>query len=224
MQGILFDLDYTLYDYSCYLRQAFAFASQHLITKFELDEVKLNNAFFQTNKLLPLHAHNFMNVWLQKACLPNSYLPFLLEAYRACTPTNLVPYPHAVSLLKFLKNKGFSIGLLTDGRTIMQQRKLLSLGLAPLFDAMLFTADFNTEKPNPLVFREAAARLGVDPTHCTMVGDNLLKDVFGALDVGMKAIWFNNGPIAAEQLFLPKPETISVLNLLDLQRILVLNE
>jgi len=45
-------------------------------------------------------------------------------------------------------------------------------------------------KPAQHMFDEAAARLNVAPKHILHVGDNIIKDVYGAINAGYQAAWF----------------------------------
>jgi putative hydrolase of the HAD superfamily len=47
-------------------------------------------------------------------------------------------------------------------------------------------------KPDPEIFRRAAARLDAEPHECVMVGDNPNTDVLGAKRCGMRAVWVRN--------------------------------
>ena len=48
-------------------------------------------------------------------------------------------------------------------------------------------------KPHPSVFEEALRQLGVaDPARAVFVGDRLHDDVFGARQVGLRAVWRRN--------------------------------
>ncbi|MGF1633670.1 MAG: HAD-IIA family hydrolase [Phycisphaerae bacterium] len=60
------------------------------------------------------------------------------------------------------------------------------------FCALLgFGADVPTVfagKPEPVFFRELCQRLGVNPTECLLIGDNLESDIAGAKGVGMSTV------------------------------------
>lgn len=45
------------------------------------------------------------------------------------------------------------------------------------------------KKPNPLIFKRATERLGVEPNQCLFVGDHPANDVKAAKELGMKSIW-----------------------------------
>jgi FMN phosphatase YigB (HAD superfamily) len=63
--------------------------------------------------------------------------------------------------------------------------------LADHFDAVVVSGEVGTGKPDPVVFAHAVEALGVEPGDAVMVGDNLLKDVDGAIAAGLGAIWVN---------------------------------
>lgn len=61
---------------------------------------------------------------------------------------------------------------------------------AELFDTVVLSSDVGMTKPNPDIFRLAASQLGVGVEECVMI-DDLLSNVQGAEQVGMKAIAYS---------------------------------
>lgn len=55
-------------------------------------------------------------------------------------------------------------------------------------------------KPQPLFFRELCQRLGVAPTGCLLIGDNLEADIGGAKALGMRTMLTLTGVTRAEEL------------------------
>ncbi len=62
-----------------------------------------------------------------------------------------------------------------------------ALELTSLFDAVIVSADFAVEKPNPMLFQTACEALNVRPEHVVHVGDDHRNDVKGARDAGCYA-------------------------------------
>lgn len=62
-------------------------------------------------------------------------------------------------------------------------------GLAPLFAAVVISADVGLRKPRPEVFRRVLDALGLEPHRVLHVGDSPREDVAGAKAVGMAAAW-----------------------------------
>jgi putative hydrolase of the HAD superfamily len=89
-----------------------------------------------------------------------------------------------------LAQAGVQLGVITNGATAKQRRKLEMLELWNRLGAVLISEDFGAAKPDARIFHAAAQRLGVDPSECVFVGDNPQKDVLGAAAAGMRAVWF----------------------------------
>lgn len=100
------------------------------------------------------------------------------------------PYPEALPTLRWLKESGFRLGIVSDQPDGPDCRAMLGYwGLAPFFDAVSLSCEVGCVKPDPQIFRSVLERLGVTPQEAVMVGDDLIADVAGALSLGMKAIW-----------------------------------
>ena len=48
-------------------------------------------------------------------------------------------------------------------------------------------------KPEPIFFLDLCARLGVTPSRCVLIGDNIESDIAGARRVGMTSILVLSG-------------------------------
>lgn len=99
--------------------------------------------------------------------------------------------PGAVELLTWLREQGYLIGVLSNGFTQVQHRKMSNSGLSPLVDAVVLSDDIGVNKPDVRLFDYAARQLGVKPGECLMVGDNPDTDIAGALAAGWQAIYFD---------------------------------
>jgi putative hydrolase of the HAD superfamily len=102
--------------------------------------------------------------------------------------------PGARETLLLLRERGYPLGLLSNTwwAAGWHNADLAAHGLSGLLDELVYTSDLPHSKPHPSVFLDVAARLGVEPAACVMIGDRLIDDVTGALGVGMRAIWKEN--------------------------------
>jgi putative hydrolase of the HAD superfamily len=98
--------------------------------------------------------------------------------------------PQVATTLDALAAAGLKLGVVSNGRTSAQQRKLELLGLRQRFDVVLISEALGMKKPDARMFQAAADQLGVAPEQCVFVGDNPLKDVQAAAAAGMLAVWF----------------------------------
>ena len=97
--------------------------------------------------------------------------------------------PGAFDGLRRLANAGISIGVVTNGSTSTQTRKLENSGLIEMIDTYMISESFGARKPEPSIFRAVCGRLRVDPMRCWLVGDHPEYDVLGAHGVGLKTVW-----------------------------------
>ncbi len=88
------------------------------------------------------------------------------------------------SALKALSNKRPLIGI-TNGNVNAQK-----IGIEGYFETILHASTTRPMKPAREMFDEAAEHLGIAPKHILHVGDNLIKDVKGAINAGYQAAWF----------------------------------
>ena len=114
-----------------------------------------------------------------------------LTFWRAAT--TFTPEPGIEDLLAQLTSRGVPIGVVSNTmfsskaiRWELEQHKL-----AHFFQFIMTSAEYVVRKPHPMIFRAAAARLGVPPERIWFLGDLPAYDVAGAQSVGMTSIWYN---------------------------------
>jgi putative hydrolase of the HAD superfamily len=96
-------------------------------------------------------------------------------------------YPRVDELLVELRRMNLTLGLISNWDDRLP-RLLTGLGLAPLFDAVVYSQEVGVEKPHRRIFTAALDRLGLPPTRVLHVGDRRRRDVEGAQAVGMHAL------------------------------------
>ena len=135
----------------------------------------------------------------------------LVEALEMIYADVMLEHPPALvdgarEVLEWCSDRGLRVGLVsntgrTPGRTL---RTLLeTMGLAPLFDTMVFSNEVGWCKPRPEIFDHLLAGLGVEPTAALFVGDNPHADVAGAIAAGMRGVHFD--PAERGTAFAPSP-------------------
>ncbi|MGO8754181.1 MAG: HAD-IA family hydrolase [Gallionellaceae bacterium] len=110
----------------------------------------------------------------------------LIGTYRSVQPDGCRLYHDVLPCLTQLRRLGYGLGLITDNPPASQREKLEKSGLAGYFDAILLTGELEMTKPDRDAFQEMARRLNQEPDDIVMVGDNLFRDIQGALDFGFK--------------------------------------
>lgn len=102
-----------------------------------------------------------------------------LTAYRS----HWRPMPGLTEFLQ--RTQHLPRAVVSNGERGQAHRKLDALGLRPHFAAVLTPEDAGAPKPDPRMFLQAAAQLGVAPTACLMVGDDFEADIAPAQALGM---------------------------------------
>ena len=102
---------------------------------------------------------------------------------------NVVLYEDAMPTIEELKRRGYLVGILSNGDSYGQHRKIDKCGLDKVMDAITVSGDTDMYKPDPKIFIMTADKLGVKPEECAFVGDMFSRDVYGAHLAGMMPIW-----------------------------------
>ena len=96
-------------------------------------------------------------------------------------------YDDVETSLRTLRARGLKIGVVSNWDTRL---KSISdgLGLTPLVDFIVISAEVGVRKPDPGIFRMALDRAGVRAEEALHVGDLLEEDVEGARRAGVRAV------------------------------------
>lgn len=109
----------------------------------------------------------------------------------------------AVDLLIDLKERGYKIGILSNGFTEVQYRKINNSGLAPYIDHVVLSDDIGINKPDVRLYRHAEQIAATDASHCIMIGDNPDTDIAGAIAAGWRAILFDRTQTSVKHPLVP---------------------
>jgi len=96
-------------------------------------------------------------------------------------------YPEVPSTLRELRRRGFRLVVVSNWDVSLHER-LDELGLAPLLDGAVASAEFGAAKPDRAVFEHALALAGADAARSWHAGDSVEADVEGALGAGLTPV------------------------------------
>ena len=96
--------------------------------------------------------------------------------------------PGAPSVLADLRDDS-ALGLVTNGGRYTQREKLDALGIADVFDTLVFATPERGVKPDSYPFERALDALDVGPKRAVHVGNSLCADVAGANAMGIESVW-----------------------------------
>ncbi|MBQ7037835.1 MAG: riboflavin biosynthesis protein RibF [Clostridia bacterium] len=156
--------------------------------------------------------HEFIKRWSFKEGVTGEQL---LWEYHRLFPLHSALYPETIAVLREIRQRGYRIGIITNGNPLLQNRKLDLTGLRLCTDLVMISGDEGIHKPHPELFRRAAARLGVAPENCVYVGDHPINDIKGAKSAGMQAIYLNTRDLDEHPNDVPEVRRLAdILNIL----------
>jgi putative hydrolase of the HAD superfamily len=99
----------------------------------------------------------------------------------------VVPDHGVVETLAELRRREIRLGLISN---CTEEVALVwaESQFAPLVDAAVLSATAGCMKPDPRIYEQACAGLGVEPAECLFVGDGANDELRGARDVGMTPV------------------------------------
>lgn len=103
-----------------------------------------------------------------------------------------VPFPDADDTLKYLKDRGYRLGIIAN-QAVGTEQRLEMWGLRGYFSVIAASVELGVAKPDPAIFREACRLAGCRPEDAVMVGDRLDNDIIPAKALGMDTVWIRKG-------------------------------
>jgi putative hydrolase of the HAD superfamily len=113
----------------------------------------------------------------------------------------LPPNPRMLAVVRRARAAGVRTGLLSNTWGGAEGHDEAALGA--LFDALVLSHEVGLRKPDPAIYALAAGRLGVPAAACVVV-DDLITNVIGAREAGMRALHHEDDAAteaALEELF-----------------------
>ena len=139
---VVFDLDDTLYNEIDYLKSAYNQIALLISEELDLEQ----QVVFQDMMNLFDSNKNVFKEIIKKYQSSYSIKDFL-DLYRNHKP-NIKLSDDRLALLKLIREKGISMGILTDGRSIQQRNKLEALGIENYISEIVISEEIGSEKPN----------------------------------------------------------------------------
>lgn len=98
-------------------------------------------------------------------------------------------FPDAVNTIKTLAERGYKLSIVSNTTSSIEAHALLAdNGLTEYVDPVILSCVVGSRKPHPSMFLQAARGMGVLPQNCAYVGDNLARDLIGAMQAGFGSV------------------------------------
>ncbi|MFM2313718.1 MAG: hypothetical protein RLZZ04_2994 [Cyanobacteriota bacterium] len=193
IKSVIFDLDGTLLDRDTSIEQ-FVSVQYDRLTEY-LSHIPKNDYIARFTEL-DCHGH----VWKDKVyqalvsefAIEGINWQSLLEDYEMRFQFHCVPFQFLTEMLNELKEQGYLLGIITNGRSQFQARAIDGLEIREYFDVILISEVEQVRKPQVEIFQCAMNRLEVSASDSIFVGEHPEADIVGAKGAMMKTIWKRN--------------------------------
>lgn len=101
---------------------------------------------------------------------------------------NSVAMAGAEAVLAHLKQQGYVLGVVSNGRHASRMAILEALGFQHYFDEIISSERMGVSKPKPEIFLQSCACIQTLPVETLFVGDHPVNDFYGAIDAGLPAL------------------------------------
>jgi putative hydrolase of the HAD superfamily len=201
---IFFDLDHTIWDFDKNAEETL----YELYEIYRLNEIGLpsaalfietytrNNhqlwAEYHTGKITKteLRETRFKRTFIELGVHPD-VLPVAFEDdYVKLCPTKTNLFPHAHETLQYLQSK-YTLHLISNGFKESSELKIGNTNIGSYFKHVIISEIVGVNKPDKAIFEHALSLAEAEKHESIMIGDSLEADVYGALNFGIDAIYFN---------------------------------
>jgi len=204
IKHIFFDLDHTIWDFDKNAEETL----QELYEIYKLRELGLLSAaefiqrYTENNHSLwaqyhlgliskeLLRAERFRKTFIELGVHPEKVPPQFEEDYVKISPTKTNLFEGAEKVLAYLQKK-YTLHIISNGFRETTLTKMDLSGLNPYFSTVIISEEVGVNKPDKAVFQYAVDKAGASVEESIMIGDSLEADIYGAMNFGMKAIFFN---------------------------------
>ncbi|WP_211272703.1 HAD family hydrolase [Haemophilus paracuniculus] len=205
---VVFDLDDTLYNEIDFLYSAYKEIANYISPDANLFSKMKEKYHLSENVFDWLIAH-----------YPNIEKQTLLKLYREHMPAISLSQ-ETNEVLNFCKENDYLLGIITDGRSLTQRNKIIALGLDSIFQKIIISEEFGSEKPNPENYKvfmdneydiEKYIYIADNPRKDFLAPNKLGWDTVCLLDGGRNIHPQNFDQVSSEYLPKYKIQTISEL-------------
>lgn len=202
---LFFDLDHTLWDFDANARATLLELHDHLklsdrgVHDFDV----FHKTYLQHNeKLWDRYRKGFIRqeelrlkrMWLTLLdfqIADDDLTREMSDRFLSLLPTRTILFPDTKEVLDYLRERGYTLHLITNGFEKTQHSKLKHSGLDGYFKNVITSEGSNSIKPQPEIFRYAMEKAGATVNESLMIGDTLDVDIAGAMSVGMDQVHVN---------------------------------
>ena len=202
IKHIFFDLDHTLWDFDKNSELAFAqiFQQQNIninIQTFIDIYIPINHACWKLYENNQISSEDLRLMRLKQTFQNLNYhiseadIEKIADEYITLLPEFNHLFENTIDVLEYLSQK-YTLHLITNGFTDVQHKKINNANLTHFFKTFTNAEIAGEKKPHKQIFQHALNLAQAHKAESIMIGDSMHADVQGALDFGIKALFFNH--------------------------------
>lgn len=226
IKAIIFDLDDTLFDHKLALSKALnEFFHLHLeLSKAYPDSLSFQFAWQNSSRIFypkflageitynEQRMARIRALWAKAGLsVDDDRALFLSDEYLSIYEKHWELFPDTIACLD--RMKPYKLGLITNGWSDQQRKKLLKCGILDRFDSIVISSEVDCAKPDTKIFQLACDQLKIKPSEAIFVGDVYDLDIAGAQSAGMQSIWLlrDNDIVVDSSLNIPRIQSLNEL-------------
>jgi putative hydrolase of the HAD superfamily len=187
--ALLFDMDNTLFD----LVQAQIDACQAVVQHLGRDKGKDLFSYF----LSPDHgfeSHENIRQYMNERNIPleNTFRK-ACQVYETVKLQQITPYEGATETLRLLRERGYSMGIVTDAHSRDATLRLEKTGLLQFFCCMVSYDMVKVKKPACDPFLLALDMMKTSPSDAVLIGDSPRRDIEPGRHLGIRTVYARYG-------------------------------
>jgi HAD superfamily hydrolase (TIGR01509 family) len=202
VQGILLDLDDTLYDYElchsvAYLKSKSIASAKYNVSEAQFDEYWQKARYWVNQNLKGMAASHSRLLYFQKMHellydFTNAEFALEMEELYWNAFLNRMEFkPGVIHFLEKVLKLNIRVCIVTDLTAQIQLQKWEKLNLQRFVQFMVSSEEAGIEKPNASIFELALKKLKLENNQVIVIGDNTTKDIEGAKQMGILSYLVN---------------------------------
>lgn len=202
-QGIVFDLDDTLYNQLAPFKRALAQYIDPLPESKvaywykrsrEISDREFGKLNYNTQAIHAMQIKRIKEPLVEDGYDISDDLAWQIQLTYEQEKERLTLEPHMATLLAHLKEANVPLGLLTNGESHNQRGKITCLNLDQYFPKyfQIVSEEVGITKPDPGIFNLMAKRLALPASDLLYIGDNFYHDIVACTRAGYQGAWLNH--------------------------------
>jgi len=209
IKAILFDIDDTLFPSGEFAEKARRNAIAAMVEEGLNRDVEA--AYRALEKIIRKYGSNYprhFDVLLDNLGVKENRARLIAAGVAAYhnTKSTIAPFPDVPKTLVRLRDAGYRLYAVSEGKAVKQWDKLIRLGLDFFFHGAFISEELGCRK-GVRFYRIIARRLKLKPSEMVMVGDRLDKDIIPAKRAGARAIRILQGRHALKRAGRVRPDS-----------------